>query len=80
MNMTYIYESPDKGKTITRRPFGSDPSQKETIKTMAKKSDREYLNTVLEYVLSHAGDSQANLASKAARDHIIKEINSMLDR
>jgi len=51
-----------------------------SVKTMTKKSDREYLNVVLEYVLSHAGDSQVNLASKAARDYIIKEINSMLDR
>ena len=47
---------------------------------MTKRSDREYLNTVLEYVLSHAGDRQVNLASKAARDYIIKEVNSMLDR
>lgn len=29
---TYIYESPDNGRTITRRPIGSDYTAKEVIK------------------------------------------------
>jgi len=29
---TYIYESPDGGNTVTRRPFGGDISEKEVIK------------------------------------------------
>jgi len=29
--MKYIYESPDNGKTVTRRPFGADDSKRETI-------------------------------------------------
>jgi hypothetical protein len=28
---TYIYESPDGGKTVSRRPFGSDVDQREVI-------------------------------------------------
>lgn len=28
---TFIYESPDGGKTVTRRPFGGDISEKEVI-------------------------------------------------
>lgn len=29
---TYIYESPDKGETVTRRPFGSSIYEKEVIR------------------------------------------------
>jgi len=29
---TYIYESPDKGETVTRRPLGGDISEREFIK------------------------------------------------
>jgi len=29
--MEYIYESPDGGKTVTRRPFNGDISDRETI-------------------------------------------------
>lgn len=29
---TYIYESPDKGETVTRRPFGSGVQEREVIK------------------------------------------------
>lgn len=28
----WIYESPDKGKTVTKRVFGASPSEKITIK------------------------------------------------
>ena len=28
---TYIYESPDKGETVTRRPLGGDISEREII-------------------------------------------------
>lgn len=81
MNTTYIYESPDKGSTITRRPFGGELNERETIKTaMSKKSDREYLNIVLTHVLAEAGDSQVNLASEAARKVLIQRINELLDR
>jgi len=31
-NTTYIYESPDGGKTVTRRPFLGDISDKEVVK------------------------------------------------
>ena len=30
---SYIYESPDGGKTVTRRPFGADIDQREVIST-----------------------------------------------
>lgn len=29
---TYIYESPDKGETVTRRPFGGSIQEREVIK------------------------------------------------
>jgi hypothetical protein len=29
---TYIYESPDKGETVTRRPFGTSIYEREVIK------------------------------------------------
>lgn len=29
---TYIYESPDKGETVTRRPLGGDISERQVIK------------------------------------------------
>lgn len=31
-NTTFIYESPDGGKTVTRRPFLGDISEREVIK------------------------------------------------
>jgi len=31
IKVTYIYESPDGGKTVTRRPMGGDWTQKEVI-------------------------------------------------
>lgn len=30
-SINYIYESPDKGLTVTRRPFGSNDSAREVI-------------------------------------------------
>lgn len=30
--ITYIFESPDKGETVTRRPLGGDISKREIIK------------------------------------------------
>ena len=47
---------------------------------MSKKSDREYLNTVLTHVLAEAGDKQVNLASEVARKVLIQRINELLDR
>lgn len=36
---TFIYESPDGGETVTRRPFGSDIDERETIKFTPKLSE-----------------------------------------
>lgn len=36
---TFIYESPDRGETITRRPLGSDIDERETIKFSPKLSE-----------------------------------------
>lgn len=36
---TFIYESPDGGDTVTRRPFGSDIDERETIKFTPKLSE-----------------------------------------
>tara|TARA_A100001011_G_C14212051_1_gene800367 strand:- start:86 stop:382 length:297 start_codon:yes stop_codon:yes gene_type:complete len=34
-NTNFIYESPDDGKTVTRRPFGGDVADKEVIQKPA---------------------------------------------
>lgn len=39
MKKTYIYESPDKGKTVYRREFGSG-SQRELIKSSEAKETK----------------------------------------
>ena len=40
-----IFESPDKGKTIYRRPFGGDPLVRELIKSEPEVSEDEWLQT-----------------------------------
>jgi len=41
----HIFESPDKGKTIYRRPFGGDPLVRELIKSESEVSEEEWLRT-----------------------------------
>ena len=45
---TYIYESPDGGKTITRRPFLGDISDREVIKKpILSEGDKKDAYTIL---------------------------------
>jgi hypothetical protein len=39
MRMEYIYESPDNGKTIFRRPFGSYDSKRELVNPLDDEDD-----------------------------------------
>lgn len=44
----YIYESPDGGKTITKRPFGGDIIERELIqKTILSEGDKRDTYTIL---------------------------------
>lgn len=46
-SINYIYESPDKGKTVTRRPFGEDVSKRELIVSEGHK--KQAYNILVEY-------------------------------
>ena len=41
----HIFESPDKGKTVYRRPFGGDPLVRELVKSEPEVSEDEWLET-----------------------------------
>lgn len=41
----HIFESPDKGKTIFKRPFGGDPLKRELIKQESEVNEDEWLET-----------------------------------
>ena len=48
MDIKYIYESPDGGETVTRRPFMSDISEREVIQKPSIDSEtREKAYTIL---------------------------------
>ena len=49
--LTYIYESPDGGKTVTRRPFLGDISDREVIrKPIVSEGDKKLAyNILIEY-------------------------------
>lgn len=40
-----IFESPDKGKTVYKRPFGSNPLVRELVKSEPEVSEDEWLQT-----------------------------------
>ena len=51
IGLTYIYESPDGGKTVTRRPFLGDISDREVIsKPLVSEGDKKLAyNILIEY-------------------------------
>lgn len=51
IGLTYIYESPDGGKTVTRRPFLGDTSDREVIsKPILSEGDKKLAyNILIEY-------------------------------
>jgi hypothetical protein len=47
-DITYIYESPDSGKTVTRRPFLGDISDREVVKKpILSEGDKRDAYTIL---------------------------------
>lgn len=63
---TYIYESPDGGKTVTRRPFNGDISEREVIK---EPTADEIADTLAEELISKYNDSIIKLAFKKIMNH-----------
>jgi hypothetical protein len=48
---TYIYESPDGGKTVTRRPFGGDVATREVTRKsiVSEGTKQQAYNILVEY-------------------------------
>jgi hypothetical protein len=46
---TYIYESPDGGKTVSRRPFGSDVDEREVIQHPSLELKKKAYRLLSEY-------------------------------
>ena len=46
---TFIYESPDGGKTVTRRPFGGDVSDREVIQHPISEIKKKAYRLLVEY-------------------------------
>lgn len=63
---TYIYESPDGGKTVTRRPFNGDISEREVIK---EPTADEIADTLAEELVNKYDDSIIKLAFKKIMNH-----------
>lgn len=57
----YIYESPDNGTTVTKRPFGGDIDQREVIKSPHLDKD---LKKEAYTILSIYSEESIRLASK----------------
>jgi len=64
--MEYIFESPDGGKTITRRPFNGDISEREVIK---EPTAAEIADTLAEELVYKYDDSIIKLAFKKIMNH-----------
>lgn len=46
---SFIYESPDGGKTVTRRPFGGDISEREVIQHPTSELKKKAYRLLTEY-------------------------------
>jgi len=46
---TFIYESPDGGKTVTRRPFAGDISEREVIQHSTSELKKKAYRLLVEY-------------------------------
>jgi len=62
----YIFESPDGGKTVTRRPFNEDISERVVIK---EPTADEIADTLAEELISKYNDSIIKLAFKKIMNH-----------
>lgn len=59
--MKYIYESPDGGKTVTRRPFNGDVQDREII---LQPSDEEVITQQAQDILFGYKEEAIRLAAK----------------
>ena len=64
--MEYIFESPDGGKTVTRRPFNGNISEREVIK---EPTADEIANILAEEIVNKYDDSIIKLAFKKIMNH-----------
>ena len=62
----YIFESPDVGKTVTRRPFNGDISEREVIK---EPTADEIADNLAEELVNKYNDSIIKLAFKKIMNH-----------
>jgi hypothetical protein len=62
----YIFESPDGGKTVTRRPFNGDISEREVIK---EPTADEIADNLAEELVNKYNDSIIKLAFKKIMNH-----------
>lgn len=65
----HIFESPDKGKTVYRRPFGGDPLVRELVKSEPKVSEDEWLETYTN-IARHYKDAPVSLLKALTNDEI----------
>ena len=65
----HIFESPDKGKTVYKRPFGGDPLIRELVKSEQEVSEDEWLETFAK-IARHYKDAPLNLLRALTNDEI----------
>jgi len=65
----YIFESPDKGKTIYRRPFGGNPEVRELLKQELEVSEDEWLETYTNIARNYP-DASVKLLKALTNDEI----------
>jgi len=64
-----IFESPDKGKTVYKRPIGGDPLLRELIKSEQEVSEDEWLETFAS-IARHYKDAPVSLLRALTNDEI----------
>ncbi len=64
-----IFESPDKGKTVYKRPVGGDPLLRELIKSEPEISEDEWLETYAN-IARHYKDAPVSLLRALTNDEI----------
>ena len=64
-----IFESPDKGKTVYKRPFGGDPLVRELLKSELEVSEDEWLQTFAN-IARHYKDASLDLLRALTNDEL----------
>ena len=65
----HIFESPDKGKTVYRRPSGGDPLVRELVKSEREVSEDEWLETYAN-IARHDKDAPVSLLKALTNDEL----------